>query len=68
MTCGVAISNSIFCWEIGYILNSDVRNTLEFDRLMQFERSVGERSNSVTIAAILSACASLNFLSHGCGE
>lgn len=49
----------------GYILNGDARNALEFCRLMQFEGSAGARPNSVTVASILSACASLNFLSHG---
>ncbi|KAK9272813.1 hypothetical protein L1049_003191 [Liquidambar formosana] len=46
----------------GYILNGDARNALMLCRLMHFE---GVRPNSVTVISLLSACASLHFLSHG---
>ncbi|KAA8530418.1 hypothetical protein F0562_005127 [Nyssa sinensis] len=46
----------------GYILNGDVRSALVFCPMMQLE---GARPNSVTVASLLSACASLYYLKHG---
>ncbi|XP_059670413.1 pentatricopeptide repeat-containing protein At5g39350 [Cornus florida] len=46
----------------GYILNGDVRSALVLCPLMQLERV---SPNSVTVASLLSACASLNHLKHG---
>ncbi|CAN1827887.1 Pentatricopeptide repeat-containing protein At5g39350 [Linum perenne] len=46
----------------GYVLNGDARSALYFCRLMQ---NVGIRPNFVTVALLLSACASLKDLMHG---
>ncbi|CAN0877742.1 Pentatricopeptide repeat-containing protein At5g39350 [Linum grandiflorum] len=46
----------------GYILNGDARGALDFCRAMQ---NMGIRPNFVTVALLLSACASLNDLVYG---
>ncbi|KAJ8750220.1 hypothetical protein K2173_014135 [Erythroxylum novogranatense] len=46
----------------GYILSGDVRKALVLCKAMQIE---GIRPNSVTIASLLSACASLKYLNDG---
>ncbi|XP_057952960.1 pentatricopeptide repeat-containing protein At5g39350-like [Malania oleifera] len=46
----------------GYILNGDLRSALLLCPLMQLE---GIRPNSVTVASLLSACASLRAPKHG---
>ncbi|XP_052195086.1 pentatricopeptide repeat-containing protein At5g39350 [Diospyros lotus] len=46
----------------GYILNGDARKALMLCPLMQLE---GVRPNSVTVASLLSACASSHFLKRG---
>ncbi|KAI4352502.1 hypothetical protein L6164_006748 [Bauhinia variegata] len=46
----------------GYILNGDARSALTICQMMLYE---GVKPNSVSIASLLTACATLVFLNHG---